>query len=66
MQVGDMVFAGRNHFVITGIYLGGVGSQNLVGLRSLSLAPGYADGMKKEMFAPEELVLTVGVYRKVD
>jgi len=67
MQVGDVVIAGRNAFRIVGIYLGGVGTQNLVGLESLNLATGYADGHAiKEMFVPEELVLVAGVYRRVD
>ena len=67
MQVGDVVIAGRNAFEITGIFLGGVGTQNLVGLKSLHKATGYAYGGKiEEMFVPEELVLTAGVYRRVD
>lgn len=68
MHVGDIVVAGRNTFRIAGIYLGGVGTQNLVGLESTSLAAGYAGvGYPiKEMLVPEELVLLAGVYRRVD
>lgn len=67
MRVGDVVIAGRNVFRIVGVYLGGVGIQNLVGLESLNLATGYAcGGPVKEMFVPEELVLTAGVYRRID
>ena len=67
MKVGDVVIAGRNAFRIAGVYLGAVGTQNLVGLESLNLATGYAHGGPiKEMFVPEELVLTAGVYRRVD
>ncbi len=67
MRVGDIVIAGRNVFRIVGVYLGAVGTQNLVGLESLSLATGYAcGGPVREMFVPEELVLTAGVYRRVD
>lgn len=67
MQVGDIVVAGRNAFRIVGIYLGGVGTQNLIGLESMNLATGYANGMPvKEMLVPEELVLVAGVYRQVD
>ena len=67
MQVGDVVVAGRNVFKITGIYLGGVGTQNLVGIESLNLVTGYAHGAPiKEMFVPEELILAAGVYRRVD
>lgn len=67
MNVGDIVLAGRNAFRITGIYLGGVGTQNLAGLETLHKTTGYAHGGPvKEMFVPEELVLTAGVYRHVD
>jgi len=66
MQVGDVVFAGKNAFKITGIYLGGVGTQNLVGLESLLKAPGYAENKIVEMFVPEELLIIAGVYRRVD
>lgn len=67
MQVGDIVIAGKNAFKIVGVYLGGVGTQNIVGLESLNKATGYADGAPvKEMLVPEELVLVAGVYRRVD
>ena len=67
MKVGDVVLAGRNAFRIVGVYLGGVGTQNLVGLESLHKATGYAGNVTvREMFVPEELVLTAGVYRLVD
>ena len=67
MRVGDVVLAGNNAFRIVGVYLGGVGTQNIVGLESLHKATGYAQGAPiKEMFVPEELVLTAGVYRRVD
>jgi hypothetical protein len=67
MQVGDIVVAGHNTYRIIGIYLGGVGTQNLVGLKSLNKVDGWALGHKvEEMMVPEELVLTAGVYRRVD
>lgn len=67
MKVGDVVIAGRNVFRIVGVYLGGVGTQNLIGIESLNLATGYAHGGPvKEMFVPEELVLAAGVYRRID
>lgn len=67
MNVGDVVITGRGTFRITGIYLGGVGTQNLVGLEALNKATGYAHGHPiKEMFVPEELVIAAGVYRRVD
>jgi hypothetical protein len=70
MQVGDIVVAGNNTYRITGIYLGGVGTQNLVGLESLNKAHGWAHGSKvEEMLVPEELVVPgflQGVYRRVD
>jgi len=67
MQVGDVVIAGRNSFKIVGIYLGGCGTQNLVGLETLNLAKGYTgSGPVTEMLVPEELVLVAGVYRRVD
>ena len=67
MKVGDVVFTGKNAFRIVGVYLGGVGSQNLVGLECLTKEPGYAHGASvKEMFVPEDLVLTAGVYRRID
>lgn len=67
MRVDDIVIAGNNTFRITGIYLGGVGTQNLVGLKSLNKVDGYANGHKVvDMLVPEELVLCAGVYRRVD
>jgi hypothetical protein len=67
MKVGDVVLAGRNAFEITGIYLGGVGTQNLVGLKALHKVKGYAHGLPiDEMFVPEELILVAGVYRRID
>jgi hypothetical protein len=67
MQVGDIVIAGHNTYRVTGIYLGGIGTQSLVGLRSLNKFPGYSHGNKiEEMFVPEELVVLAGVYRRVD
>ena len=66
MQTEDVVIAGRNAFRITGIYLGGVGEQNIVSLQSLNLRPGSANGhVIQELFAPEELVLAAGVYRRI-
>jgi hypothetical protein len=46
MQVGDVVLAGHNVFRITGIYLGGVATQNLDSRREgvgqwLSFARGH-------------------------
>lgn len=65
MKVDDIVIAGNNSYRITGIYLGGVGTQNIVGLRSLNKAHGSAHGITiMELLVPEELVLNV--YRKVD
>jgi hypothetical protein len=67
MKVGDIVLAGRGAFRIVGVYLGGVGTQNIVGLESLNLSTGYAQGCPiTEMFVPEELVIAAGVYRRVD
>ncbi len=68
MKTGDIVIAGKNVFRITGVYLGGVGIQNIVGLESLVLNPGYATPPMslKVMYVPEELVLLAGVYRQVD
>lgn len=67
MKVGDIVIGGHNSFRITGIYLGGVGTQNLVGLESVGRFMGYANGVPvKEMLVPEELVIAAGVYRRVD
>ena len=67
MKVDDIVLAGRNAFRVSGVYLGGVGTQNLVGLRSLNLVTGYAHGEPvDEMLVPEELVIVAGVYRRVD
>ena len=67
MKVGDIVVAGSNTFDIVGVYLGGVGTQNIVGLKSRNKTTGYAQGSPiVEMFVPEELVLCAGVYRRVD
>lgn len=66
MKVGDIVIGGHNYFRITGIYLGGVGTQNLVGLESLGRFTGYANGIPVKEMLPEELVITAGVYRRVD
>ena len=66
MRVGDVVLVGRNAFRIVGVYLGGVGAQNLVGLESLNLAPGSADGtVVREMFVPEEMIIAIGFYRRM-
>lgn len=67
MQVGDVVLAGKNAFRITGVYLGGVGTQSIVGLESIYLRTGYADGVRlEEMFVPVEFISMAGVYRRVD
>jgi hypothetical protein len=68
MRVGDIVVAGKHTFRISGVYLGGVGTENLVGLISISLNPGAANGETiDEMLVPEALVLTAeGVYRRID
>ena len=68
MKTGDIVIAGKNVFRITGIYLGGVGTQNLVGLESLMLNKSYVvpPSPVQEMFVPEELVLLAKVYRQVE
>ena len=67
MKVGDIVIAGKGTFRITGLYLGGVGVQNLVGLESLTKTNGGCGGVTvAEMFVPEELVILAGVYRRVD
>ena len=56
-QVGDLVLLGRTVFRVTGIYLGAVGVQNLVGLKSLTLKIRSAHGTRvAEMFVPEELI----------
>jgi hypothetical protein len=66
MKVGDIVVAGNNTFEIVGVYLGGVGTQNIVGLKSKNKVDGSAQGATiTEMFVPEELVLCAGVYRRV-
>jgi hypothetical protein len=65
MRVGDLVICGKGTFKITGIYLGGIGTQNLVGLEVLNRAKGYIDGMPvHEMYVPEELVLNAEVYTR--
>jgi hypothetical protein len=67
MKVGDIVLAGNSTFRIMGVYLGGVGTQNIVGLKSIHKADGGAQGRTiVEMFVPEELVLCAEVYRRVD
>lgn len=67
MQVGDIVIANNKVFEILGIYLGGVGTLNLVGLKSITLKNGWADGAEHdEMFVPEEMVLRCKTYRRVD
>ena len=66
MEVGDIVVAGSSTFEITGVYLGGVGTQNLIGLKAKNKADGSAQGKTiKEMVVPEELVLCAAVYRRV-
>lgn len=66
MQVGDIVIAGNKSYRVTGIYLGGVGTENLVGLKSLTLNKGYAGRLIDEMFVPESLVLAAELYRRVN
>ena len=67
MLVGDLILLGRTVFRVTGVYLGAVGVQNLVGLKSLSLRSGYAHGQTvKEMFVPEELLQGLDVYHRVE
>ena len=64
MSPGDVVLVGKSAFRITGVYLGGTGTQDIVGLESLWKTAGYADGKQvKEMFVPMEMVLEVGFYR---
>lgn len=66
MSVGDLILVGRSFFKVRGVYLGGVGTQNLVGLKSMSLRPGAAQGsVVREMFVPEELVKHFPIYRPV-
>jgi hypothetical protein len=67
MQVGDIVVADKKVYEVTGIYLGGVATTNLVGLKSVTEHPGYAGNEKvDEMFVPEALVLCAKTYRRVD
>ena len=67
MLVGDVVIFGRSIFRVTGIYLGAVGVQNLVGLKSVSLKSGGAHGHRvKEMLVPEELVKYLPLYRRLE
>jgi len=67
MQVGDVVIADRKVYEVTGIYLGGVGTTNLVGLKSITERPGYAGNQKAdEMLVPEALILCAKTYRRVD
>lgn len=67
MQVGDLILLGRTVFRVTGVYLGAVGVQNLVGLKSLSLRSGSARGQTvKEMLVPEELVKGLDTYHRVE
>lgn len=67
MNVGDLVLAGPGMFRVTGVYLGGVNSQNLIGLEVINKNAGSANGkLHSEMLTPEELVLNSHVYRKVN
>jgi len=67
MQVGDIVIADKKVYEITGIYLGGVGTTNLVGLIPVTEWAGYCGGVKVvEMLVPEALVLSAKTYRRVD
>ena len=67
MQVGDVVIADKKVYEVTGIYLGSVGTTNLVGLKSVTEWPGYAGNQKAdEMLVPEALVLCAKTYRRVD
>ena len=67
MQVGDIVIADKKVYEITGIYLGGAGITDLVGLKSITEWPGYAGQQKAdEMLVPAALVLCAKTYRRVD
>jgi len=67
MLVGDLILLGRSVFRITGVYLGAVGVQNLIGLKSITLRSGSAHGqMVKEMLVPEELVKGLDVYHRLE
>lgn len=67
MKVGDIVVVDNNTFEIRGVYLGALGQQNIVGLKSKNKSNGSAQGATiTEMFVPEELVRFAGVYRRVD
>jgi hypothetical protein len=67
MTVGDLVLCGRSVFRITGVYLGALGVQNLIGLKTLSLRSGSAHGQAvKEMLVPEELIKGLDIYHRVE
>ena len=69
IEPGDVVVVQgvRNSaFLVVGVYLGAANTQNLIGLRCLTVDPGSANGkLIAEMFVPEELIRQGEVYRKV-
>jgi hypothetical protein len=66
MLVGDLLLVSRKVFRVTGIYLGSVGVQNLVGLVPYSSKFGSAHGKRvTEMLVPEELTTSASLYRPV-
>jgi hypothetical protein len=66
-NVGDLILLGRSVFRVTGVYLGAVGVQNIIGLKSITLKSGSAHGQTiREMLVPEELIKGLDLFRRVE
>lgn len=55
MKVGDKVISGRNVWDVTGIYLAGLGGQDLIGLAPNGDASAHGKDVE-EMIVPRELI----------
>jgi hypothetical protein len=57
MKPGDVIILGKKMWEITGIYLGGTGTQDMVGVKAINSKPGYTgNGSVKEMLFPMEFL----------
>jgi len=66
MQPGNIIISGKGVFRVTGIFLGAVNSQDMVGLVPIVMKDGSAYGkIVKEMFVPMELAMLGTIYKEV-
>lgn len=67
IQPGDLYNPGQHFYRVVGVYLGAVGQESMVGLRSLDLEYGTAHGEDiDEMLVPLDFIEPQCIYRRVD